>query len=190
MVHVVPLFGVPFSNKALYADHIAQKAVFLGLPELAMLCMARQKDMLILFWDDETGGDPIVRPLLQIFNELLESNPGTGKFEVNEQMDMNSSTLWITAAVRCDFKRGNFWNLNHFMPAYPKVQLGEEWQTAVQGLQDCHASCAWKDMGLRLVKTHTPIYIYITPFTRRTPFKGNCVIYVHILLFVYTTIYC
>ena len=133
-----PYLGLLFSNEALYANHIAKKAVFLGLPELGMLCMARQKDMLIIFWDDETQGDPVARPLLQVLNELLESNPDLGKFEVNEQPDMNSPMTWVTAAVRNDFKRSSFLDLNHFMPAYPKVQLGDDWQTAVDSVQDCH----------------------------------------------------
>lgn len=108
--------------------------MFLGLADLALLSLSREKNMLVVFYDNEKQGAPKCVPILQLMNEFLSDD--YHKFEVEESPDMSSPVTWVAAGCRGDFKRGPFLHMNHYVPAYPKVQLGEEWPDAVSQIQD------------------------------------------------------
>ena len=90
--------------------------------------------MQVIFYDNEQQGVPKFVPVLELMNQILKDDQD--KFTVDDSPDLSSPVTWITAGCRGDFKRGDFLQINHFVPAYPKVQLGEEWPEAVNQVQD------------------------------------------------------
>ena len=118
-----------------YAQHVRSDGVFVGLADLALLSLARGKDMQVVYHDNENVGLPVARPLFGILNSLLEGFDGAPKFKADIP-DPNCPSTWIIACCRADFKRGHFQSLNHFVPVYPKVQLGDCWDKYSASLKD------------------------------------------------------
>ena len=57
-------------TKALYADHVINDGVYLGLVDIAILAASREKDVLLMVYDNETEGSPTVRSLSSYFTGL------------------------------------------------------------------------------------------------------------------------
>ena len=106
-----------------------------------MYSIAQNKHILILFYDNESEGNPVYRPLLQVLNDILDAVPGAPKFTFPEEADPLSPGAWIVAACRCDFVRAPIPNLNHYLPVYPRLQLGDHWEKAVAQVQERTLCC-------------------------------------------------
>eukprot|EP00438_Fugacium_kawagutii_P032310 Skav208268 [mRNA] locus=scaffold188:298459:299357:- [translate_table: standard] len=118
-----------------YADHICGKGTYLGLADIALWSVSKGKSPWILFWDDENvDGEPATRPLIEVLNQLVEGT--VPELEMPEKVTIESPDAWVVAACRADYSRGPFMKLNHYVPAFPRSQLGDDWQKEVDSIQD------------------------------------------------------
>ena len=116
--------------------------VFIGLADFALLSFSRGKDMLVVYHDNETAGLPVARPLFEILNSLLQGFDGAPLFKADVP-DATCPSTWIVACCRADFRRGDFHTLNHFVPVFPSVQLGDSWAEYATRLQDSPARATY-----------------------------------------------
>ena len=117
-------------TKALYADHVINDGVYLGLVDIAILAASREKDVLLMVYDNETEGSPTVRSLSSYFTGL----DGRVQLAGEENPSIHSPSAWVFAACHNSFKRVEFTRLNHYMPLYPRSQLNEEWDPMISKL--------------------------------------------------------
>ena len=123
-------------NEVQYSQHIGASSAYLSLADFALLTFERKKHMYILFYDDEHAGYPVHRSLLDVVNDLVASHPLARAFELPDAPDMSNPDTWTLACCRADFQRGQFQQLNHYLPVFTKEQLAQEWGVAVMETKD------------------------------------------------------
>lgn len=126
---------VPSPPEVAYAKHIAKPGEHLGLLDVGLLAAARHKDILLMYYDNEKIGPPVLRSLLDILRDVTD---GVADFQGPCHPDPSQATTWVMAIMKGDFSRGAFSELNHFMPLYPRVQAGEDWDGLVEKLKTKH----------------------------------------------------
>ena len=104
--------------------------VYLGILDIAILAAAHEKDVLLLVYDNETKGPPVVRSVSSYLNGLDTKALLPGE----ESPSIHSPSTWIFAACHNSFERVDFLKLNHYLPLYPRSQLNEEWDPMVSKL--------------------------------------------------------
>lgn len=96
--------------------------------------MERKKTTLIVFYDDETKDQPVLRPLTDVLNQFFDAGSGVPKFKQVGNIDVNDASTWVMAACKADYTRGSFLSLNHYIPVYPRGKLGDFWDSEVSKL--------------------------------------------------------
>eukprot|EP00435_Cladocopium_sp_Y103_P020860 s3829_g5.t1 len=111
-----------------YGKHISNDGTFLGLVDIAMLADKWNKNVVMLYYDNDFQGHHNLRLLRNIFNELLG-------FPQEPMPPLDSPDTWVIAVCRGDFSRDGFLSLNHYLPVWTRQQLGEVWEEAISPVQ-------------------------------------------------------
>ena len=114
--------------KERYVRHIGQNGVFLGLLDASLLCRSWTSNVMLVIYDNEFQGAPAARPLMEALHRQ------TGGAVGNERMDLHDSEsldTFFLVACRADFVRASFLELNHYVPAWSRQQLGLLWDSLV-----------------------------------------------------------
>ena len=106
-------------SKAAYAEKTRKMGFFLTLVDAVLLAKMHSRNIALVFYDKDCQGDPKMVPLLDCLNPLVPGLELQG-FGQDERAD-----TWIIACVRGDFIKGDFRELNHFVPVFRKSHMGE-----------------------------------------------------------------
>lgn len=84
-----------------YAKHIRKDAVYMGLGDLAAYAFTRKKDVMLLYFDDESTGAPVTRSLFDakkapLGDEAKAAEP-FGQQEEEEEADMEDEAVPLKA---------------------------------------------------------------------------------------------
>ena len=111
-----------------YAKHMRKPGVYVGFADLALLASVREKNVLLLVYDDEVEGPPLMKSLTSVMHTWTD-----GKFSWPGDMnpEPTAPNTWILAYLNGNYERCSFLQLNHFMPLYPSIQFGETWAAVV-----------------------------------------------------------
>lgn len=136
-----PKYGAHHSpmlwSEDLYADYISKSGVYLGFPDVALYASVREKDVQVVIYDEDfSPGPSSFQSLVKMLNEWMGGLSTAQPFQVKADVDLASPITWILAAVRADYVRGTHQSCNHFLPLYPKSQLGSQWEKAVADGKD------------------------------------------------------
>ena len=112
-----------------YSRQIAMDKQWLGLLDLALLSKGRKKNIMVCYFDDSFQGLPSSRSLLEMLHHPTGGRLGSPA-EVHAPLD--SIDTWVFVACSADYSRKAVSQLNHWMPAWPKAQIGEHWDALVQ----------------------------------------------------------
>ena len=115
------------SAKVAYAETVIKNGFYLGILDIALLARAREKDILLVYFDDDFEDAPGVSTLFEVLAKLV---PGSVMPPVEKAIDPASSSTWTVASVNASFRRGSFQQLNHFLPLFNKEAMGDNaWDT-------------------------------------------------------------
>ena len=124
-------------REAQYSNYIRKQGVYIGLPDIALYAESRGKTAMALFYDNERPElVPKVVPICESLNSLLAPIGDVEKFKVPENVDFADNDVWVLAACRSDYTRGQFVHLNHWVPCFPKSKFGDAWSDEVSKHQD------------------------------------------------------
>ena len=132
--------------KAQYAKCCEKQGFYLGILDLCLLSIGYGKELAVIYWDDETSGEPVVRRGVDIMEQFV---PDFVVWEGPHKPNLASEHVWVFAAVRADWKRGSFRQLNHFIPMFSKEQL----ERCQQGLFQTSTQEAISKLDASLRKT-------------------------------------
>eukprot|EP00435_Cladocopium_sp_Y103_P023179 s4175_g5.t1 len=136
--------------KAQYAQSCEKKGFYLGILDLCLFSIAYGKELAVVYWDDENSGNPVIRSGVRIMEQFV---PDHVIWEGPHEPDLASPDVWIFAAVRADWQRGSFRQLNHFIPVFSKQQL----EKCEEGLFESTTKAAIAKLDQNLRKTHQRI---------------------------------
>ena len=112
-----------------YADYITRNGMYLGLLDLGAFCEHWQTSPTVIAYDLDFAEIPAQKPLQKILNELSGVSSVLESYDEPNKADPST---WYLVACRADFQRDVLQKLNHWMPAWPKEQLGDLWETLRQ----------------------------------------------------------
>ena len=128
-------------HKELYAEQVKKDGFYLGILDLAMWAMDREKELFIIYHDDEYKDIPAVRPVDDICQDFVPAALSWGQ---RKSGDMGSKNTWVVSACKADFTKGGFRQLNHFVPVFTRQQMGALWDEvtvkSMQKLKKRHAA--------------------------------------------------
>ena len=96
------------------------------------MAKVRNRDVLLLIYDDESEDAPKLRPLNEMLQQLSNPTDLHGPMPGSRDPDIEDARTWVLALTRADYARGPWLSLNHFVPLYH--------QSNFQGQFDEHAS--------------------------------------------------
>ena len=144
-IHGFKILRVPIF-KAQYAQSCEKKGFYLGILDLCLMAISYGKELAVIYWDDEFDGNPVVRSGVDIMEQFV---PDFVIWDGPHQPDLASYDVWIFAAVRADWKRGSFRQLNHFVPLFSMQQL----ERCEQGLFESMKKATLSKLDASLAKT-------------------------------------
>lgn len=100
-----------------YADMVQKKGIYLGILDLAILCLKRHKDVFMMFYDADFATRPGMKSLLEILQMYVSTDVG---WNGCTHPDLASPNTWVIAASRADFQTDTVNRLNHYQPAFPQ----------------------------------------------------------------------
>jgi len=113
-----------------YAETVTKPGFYLGVLDIALLARRREKDILILYYDDEFKDVPTVKNLSQILGAIFPDAEVQGQ---KESPKPEHATAWCLASLMANYERGSFRQLNHFVPLFVKASMGEAmWETVAE----------------------------------------------------------
>ena len=111
---------------------------YLGLLDLTLLCNLNKKEAVIAYWepDEPLRLQSLPCVLSRQFNEA--GDPDLTLADLWPEIEYDGQ--WYLVCCRADFKRDQHYACNHWLPAFHKDQLGEDWSVrklqAAADLQD------------------------------------------------------
>ena len=106
------------NEQVAYANAVTKPGFYLGVLDIALLARRRDKDILVLYYDDEFADTPVVKNLSEILGAIFPDAEVQGQ---NAKPQPGDTSTWCLASLMANYDRGSFRQLNHFH-CFPSLQ--------------------------------------------------------------------
>lgn len=111
--------------KVEYADLVLRDGFYLSILDMLLLGAARQKELLLLLHED---GE---KATIQSMCQLLENIQDLEITDMARHPDPADQNCWLFVGTNASFHPSSIDQINHFLPAWHRKQLGEKnWSVA------------------------------------------------------------
>lgn len=114
----------------MYGYYVGLDRVYLGVLDLVLLALLGGKDVVLVVHVKDNDATTVQNVPLRKY--LEDTVSGIVLEDLNPDPDFSSESTWFVAAVRADHKAtslSEFFEVNHFIPAWHKSQLPEsDWK--------------------------------------------------------------
>ena len=106
-----------------YAELAGKTGFYLGMLDLVLLGIERQKDVAFMFYNNSFSDTPEIKWARDILAEFVP----TALIWDRAEPSLASKETWLFVSCKANFKPGEERQLNHWMPAFHRDLCGSEW---------------------------------------------------------------